>query len=91
MFQVQQLQDPVCLLTDETEEDKMRILKEDNRLLFERIFMLEEQLREAEDKHEEAMKEAHKINKLLVEKIERDKQIEHDNLNIRYASPLIFS
>jgi len=83
MATVQQLQDPVCLLTDESEEDKMRILKEDNRLLFERIFMLEEQLREAEDKHEEALKEAHKINKLLVEKIERDKQIEHDNLNIR--------
>jgi len=85
MGTVQQLQDQVGLLTEAhiTDEERYDIIKQDNTALSSRIFMLEEQLREAEERSEEALKEERKRNNELVEKLERERQIAHDNFSIK--------
>jgi len=85
MGTVQQLQDQVGLLTEAhiTDEERYDIIKQDNTALSSRIFMLEEQLREAEERSEEALKEEKKRNNELVEKLERERQIAHDNFSIK--------
>jgi len=85
MGTVQQLQDQVGLLTEAhiTDEERYDTIKQDNAALSSRIFLLEEQLREAEERNEDALKEEKKRNKELVEKLERERQIAHDNFSIK--------
>ena len=45
---------------------------------------MEEQLREAEEKSTESLKMEKERNKEQIEKLERERQIEHDNFSIRY-------
>ena len=45
--------------------------------------MLEEQLREAEEKSAASLKIEKKMNKEQIEKIERERQISHDNFSVR--------
>ena len=66
-----------------TDEERYTLVKQDNRTLSSRIFMLEEQLREAEEKSLESLKMEKKRNKEQIEKLERERQIAHDNFSIR--------
>ena len=45
--------------------------------------MLEEQLREVEERSEERMKEEKRRNKEFVQKLEREQQIAQDNFSVR--------
>ena len=85
LIQVQQLQDQVGMLTEAqaTDEERYSLVKQDNSTLSSRIYMLEEQLREAEEKGEERMREEKKKNKELVQKLEREKQIANDSFALR--------
>jgi len=85
MGTVQQLQDQVGMLTEAqaTDEERYSLVKQDNSTLSSRIYMLEEQLREAEEKGEERMREEKKKNKELVQKLEREKQIANDSFALR--------
>ena len=66
-----------------TDEERYTLVKQDNSTLSSRIYMLEEQLREAEEKREESLKMEKKSNKEEIEKLEREWQIAHDNFSIR--------
>ena len=90
--QVQHLQDQVGLLTEAhaTDEERYSMVKHDNSTLAERIFSLEEQLREAEEQGQETLKEEKKKNKELVEKLERESRIGHDNFNTRYEDSAVY-
>jgi len=85
MGTVQQLQDQVGLLTEAhiTDEERYDNIKQDNTALSSRIFMLEEQLREAEERSEEELKKEKRRNNELIEKLERERQIAHDNFSIK--------
>jgi len=85
MGTVQQLQDQVGLLTEAhiTDEERYDNIKQDNTALSSRIFMLEEQLREAEERSEEELKKEKRKNNELIEKLERERQIAHDNFSIK--------
>eukprot|EP00092_Neocalanus_flemingeri_P011309 GFUD01012188.1.p1 GENE.GFUD01012188.1~~GFUD01012188.1.p1 ORF type:complete len:412 (+),score=173.05 GFUD01012188.1:136-1371(+) len=85
MGTVQQLQDQVGILTEAqaTDEERYTLVKQDNTTLSSRIYMLEEQLREAEERSELRMKEEKRVNKEFVQKMERERQISHDNFNVR--------
>ena len=65
------------------------MVKQDNSILAERIFSLEEYLREAEEQSHEALKEGKKKNNELVEKMERESGIANDNFNIRYEGSAV--
>ena len=65
------------------------MVKQDNSILAERIFSLEEHLREAEEQSHEALKEGKKKNNELVEKMERESGIANDNFNIRYEGSAV--
>ena len=67
-----------------TDEERYTLVKQDNSTLSSRIFMLEEQLREAEEKSAESLNMEKKRNKEQIEKLERERQIAHDNFSIRY-------
>jgi len=81
----QHLQDQVGMLTEAqaTDEERYTLVKQDNSTLSSRIFMLEEQLRESEEKSAESLKIEKKRNKEQIEKLERERQIAHDNFSIR--------
>ena len=66
-----------------TDEERYTLVKQDNSTLSSRIFMLEEQLREAEEKSAASLKIEKKMNKEQIEKIERERQISHDNFSVR--------
>ena len=66
-----------------TDEERYTLVKQDNSTLSSRIFMLEEQLREAEEKSLDSLKMEKKRNKEQIEKLERERQIAHDNFSIR--------
>ena len=67
-----------------TDEERYTLVKQDNSTLSSRIFMLEEQLRESEEKSAESLKIEKKRNKEQIEKLERERQIAHDNFSIQY-------
>jgi len=85
MGTVQELQDQVGILTEAhaTDEQRYTLIKQNNSNLTSRIYLLEEQLREVEERSEERLKEEKRKNKELVQRIERDNQIAHDNLSAR--------
>ena len=66
-----------------TDEERYDNIKQDNTALSSRIFMLEEQLREAEERSEEELKKEKRRNNELIEKLERERQIAHDNFSIK--------
>jgi hypothetical protein len=66
-----------------TDEERYTLVKQDNSTLSSSIFMLEEQLREAEEKSTESLKIEKKRNKEQIEKLERERQIAHDNFSVR--------
>ena len=66
-----------------SDEERYTLVKQDNSTLSSRIFMLEEQLREAEEKSAESLQVGKKRNKEQIEKLERERQIAHDNFSIR--------
>ena len=66
-----------------TDEERYTLVKQDNSTLSSRIFMLEEQLREDEEKSLESLKMEKKRNTEQIEKLERERQIAHDNFSIR--------
>ena len=66
-----------------SDEERYTLVKQDNSTLSSRIFMLEEQLREAEEKSAASLKMEKKRNKEQIEKLERERQIAHDNFSIR--------
>ena len=67
-----------------SDEERYTLVKQDNSTLSSRIFMLEEQLREAEEKRLESLEMEKKRNKEQIEKLEKERQIAHDNFSIRY-------
>ena len=66
-----------------SDEERYTLVKQDNSTLSSRIFMLEEQLREAEEKSAESLEMEKKRNKEQIEKLERERQISHDNFIVR--------
>ena len=66
-----------------TDEERYTLVKQDNSTLSSRIFMLEEQLRDAEEKSADSLKMEKKRNTEQIEKLERERQIAHDNFSIR--------
>ena len=66
-----------------SDEERYTLVKQDNSTLSSRIFMLEEQLREDEEKSLESLKMEKKRNTEQIEKLERERQIAHDNFSIR--------
>lgn len=82
---VQELQDQVGMLSKSqsaTDERYARV-KQDNGALTARIHVLEEHIRELELRGEERLLEEQRRNKELVQRLEREKQLELENYSIR--------
>nr|CAD7437566.1 unnamed protein product [Timema bartmani] len=85
MAQVQMLQQQVsCLADNQTNtDDRYTRAKQDSAALQARVHMLEEQLREAELRAEERLEEEQRRNRELMVRVEREKQLQIENCNIR--------
>ena len=66
-----------------SDEERYTLVKQDNGTLSTRIFMLEEQLREAEEKSAVSLTMERKGNKEQIDKLERERQMAHDNFSVR--------
>ncbi|XP_021941575.1 rab11 family-interacting protein 4 isoform X1 [Zootermopsis nevadensis] len=82
---VQMLQQQVSVLADNQNntDDRYTRAKQDSAALQARVHMLEEQLRESELRAEERLQEEQKRHRELVVRIEREKQLQIENCNIR--------
>jgi len=82
---VQQLQEQVGILSQNqvTTDERYTRVKQDNTMLTARIHMLEEHIREIEVRGEERLLEEQRRNKDLVQRLEREKQLEIENYTIR--------
>jgi len=82
---VQQLQEQVGQLAESqaTTDDRYTRVKQDNAALTARIHMLEEHIRELELRGEERLEEEQRRNRELLQRIEREKQLEVENYSIR--------
>jgi len=82
---VQQLQEQVGMLSENqvTTDERYTRVKQDNTTLTARIHMLEEHIREIEVRGEERLEEEQRRNKDLVQRLEREKQLEIENYSIR--------
>nr|CAD7194394.1 unnamed protein product [Timema douglasi] len=82
---VQMLQQQVsCLADNQTNtDDRYTRAKQDSAALQARVHMLEEQLREAELRAEERLEEEQRRNRELMVRVEREKQLQIENCNIR--------
>lgn len=82
---VQQLQEQVGILSENqaTTDERYTRVKQDNTTLTARIHMLEEHIREIEVRGEERLEEEQRRNKDLVQRLEREKQLEIENYSIR--------
>ncbi|XP_063604178.1 rab11 family-interacting protein 3-like isoform X5 [Penaeus indicus] len=85
---VQMLQQQVGVLAENqvNSDDRFSRVKQDNAAYQARVVMLEEQLREAEMRHEERLAEEQRRNRELVTRIEREKQLTIENYTIKLAS-----
>ncbi|XP_042893775.1 rab11 family-interacting protein 4-like isoform X1 [Penaeus japonicus] len=85
---VQMLQQQVGVLAENqvNSDDRFSRVKQDNAAYQARVVMLEEQLREAEMRHEERLAEEQRRNRELVSRIEREKQLTIENYTIKLAS-----
>nr|CAD7452975.1 unnamed protein product [Timema tahoe] len=83
--QVQMLQQQVsCLADNQTNtDDRYTRAKQDSAALQARVHMLEEQLRETELRAEERLEEEQRRNRELMVRVEREKQLQIENCNIR--------
>jgi len=88
MGTVQQLQDQAGLLAESQtiEEERYLAIRNDNSSLANRLFILEEQLREAEEKQERAVREERRKSKEMMEKLQRELQREQDSCNSKMHS-----
>ena len=84
---MQQLQDQAGLLAESQtiEEERYLAIRNDNSSLANRLFILEEQLREAEEKQERAVREERRKSKEMMEKLQRELQREQDSCNSKYT------
>lgn len=85
---VQMLQQQVGVLAENqhNSDDRFSRVKQDNAAYQERLMMLEEQLREAEVRHEERQAEEQRRNRELIVRIEREKQLTVENYTIKLSS-----
>lgn len=85
---VQQLQEQVGVLVENqaTTDDRYTRTKKDNAALTARIHMLEEHIRELEGRGEERLDEEQRRNKDMIQRLEREKQLEIENYTIRLQS-----
>ncbi|KAK3872132.1 hypothetical protein Pcinc_022762 [Petrolisthes cinctipes] len=85
---VQMLQQQVGVLAENqhNSDDRFSRVKQDNAAYQERLMMLEEQLREAEVRHEERQAEEQRRNRELIARIEREKQLTVENYTIKLTS-----
>merc|ERR1719447_1869019 len=82
---VQHLQDQVGILSDNqaaTDERYSRV-KADNVQLTARIHVLEENIREIEMRGEERLEDEQRRNRDIIQRLEREKQLEIENYSIR--------
>ncbi|XP_055338725.1 rab11 family-interacting protein 4B-like [Paramacrobiotus metropolitanus] len=86
--QMEKLQNQVSVLVQSqaNQEDNVSKLRQDNAGLTERCTLLEEQLREQEMKYEERLKNEHRKNMDLLQRLERDKNNELENRNNRITT-----
>ncbi|XP_050739984.1 rab11 family-interacting protein 4B-like isoform X4 [Eriocheir sinensis] len=85
---VQMLQQQVGVLAENQSntDDRFSRVRQDNAAYQERVVMLEEQLREAEHRHEERRAEEQRRNRELLARVEREKQLTVENFTIKLAS-----
>ncbi|KAF5306439.1 hypothetical protein FQR65_LT07351 [Abscondita terminalis] len=81
----QLLQQQVGYLQDSANHNDERYTraKADNAALQARVIMLEEQLRDAEMRYEDRLQDEQKRSKELIQRVEREKQLQLENANIR--------
>lgn len=86
--QFQVLQQQVGFLQDSANHNDERYTraKADNAALQARVIMLEEQLRDAEMRYEDRLQDEQKRSKELITRVEREKQLQLENANIRLHS-----
>jgi len=82
---VQQLQEQVGQLAESqaTTDDRYTRVKQDNAALTARIHMLEEHIRELEVRGEERVEEEQRRSRELIQRLERERQLEVENYSIR--------
>ena len=82
---VQQLQDQVGLLSDNqaATDERYSIVKADNVKLTAKIHVLEENIREIEMRGEERLVDEQRRNRDMIQRLEREKQLEIENYSIR--------
>jgi len=82
---VQQLQEQVGHLAESqaTTDDRYTKVKQDNLALTARIHMLEEHIRELEIRGEERLEEEQRRSREMLQRVEREKQLEVENYSIR--------
>ncbi|XP_069186727.1 rab11 family-interacting protein 4B isoform X4 [Procambarus clarkii] len=85
---VQMLQQQVGVLAENqvNSDDRFSRVKQDNAAYQERVVMLEEQLRETEQRHGERHSEEQRRNRELITRIEREKQLTIENYTIKLSS-----
>lgn len=86
--QMEKLQNQVSTLVQNqaNQEDNVSKLKQDNAGLTERCSLLEEQLKDQEMKYEERLRDDHRKNMDLLQRMERDKQLELEHRNTRLTT-----
>jgi len=82
---VRQLQDQVSCLSDNqaANDERYSRVKADNVTLTAKIHILEENIREIEMRGEERLGEEQRRNRELIQRLEREKQLEIENYTIR--------
>ena len=82
---VQQLQDQVGLLSENqaATDERYSIVKADNVKLTAKIHVLEENIREIEMRGEERLVDEQRRNRDMIQRLEREKQLEIENYSIR--------
>ena len=83
--QVRQLQDQVSVLSENqaANDERYSRVKADNVTLTAKIHVLEENIREIEMRGEERLVEEQRRNRDIVQRLEREKQLEIENYTIR--------
>ena len=82
---VRQLQDQVSILSENqaVNDERYSRVKADNVTLTAKIHVLEENIREIEMRGEERLVEEQRRNRDIIQRLEREKQLEIENYTIR--------
>ncbi|XP_045463159.1 rab11 family-interacting protein 4 isoform X1 [Harmonia axyridis] len=85
---VRLLEEQIGVLTESSQQNDEKYTKArvDNATLSTRILMLEEQIRDMEIRYEERLQEEQRRSKDLISRLEREKQLQLENANIRLQS-----